>query len=162
LTRPTLSAKRRSTATWVDDQTGIQDPSLFSNISQSQKKLGIRDVSIHIPKNKIFVKTLENPTEFMKRKKESDTSTQEWEKYREVAFFLWHGRRLVKVLYEWFSEWEKLSSNIQALLKRIRGRRVVESLKAAGASFFGRRGVGVWQRNRVGATLYTIRGLDDY
>ena len=84
---------------------------LFSQISRIRRDVGDKDVPIHIPRA-TFVKTLqkESNREVMKEKIATIYSRMEKHLSEEGKLLPVAWKALVKVLYEWFGRWEKLSS----------------------------------------------------
>jgi hypothetical protein len=114
---------------------------LFSNISKIRREVGDRDVPIHIPKA-IFVKTLskESNREMMKEKIATIYSRMEKHLSEEGGLLPVAWKALVKVLYEWFGRWEKLSSQTYKHVLEPSAVDVVRIAKAAGASLQDDRG----------------------
>lgn len=86
---------------------------LFSNISKIRREVGDRDVPVHVPKA-TFIRTLtkESNREVMKEKIAVIYSRMEKHLSEEGGLLPVAWKALVKVLYEWFGRWEKLSSQI--------------------------------------------------
>jgi hypothetical protein len=114
---------------------------LFSNISKIRREVGDRDVPIHIPKA-TFVKTLakESNREVMKEKIGTIYSRMEKHLSEEGGLLPVAWKALVKVLYEWFGRWEKLSSQTYKHVLEPSAVDVVRIAKAAGASLQDDRG----------------------
>mmetsp|Transcript_19589 Transcript_19589/g.22520 ORF Transcript_19589/g.22520 Transcript_19589/m.22520 type:complete len:1448 (+) Transcript_19589:302-4645(+) len=83
---------------------------LFSNISRIRKDVGDKDVPIHVPKS-TFIKTLAKETSRDILKERIVAMYERMEKHlSETANFLplaW--KALVRMLYDWFNRWEKMS-----------------------------------------------------
>jgi hypothetical protein len=84
---------------------------LFSQISRIRRDVGDKDVPIHIPRA-TFVKTLqkESNREVMKEKIATIYARMEKHLSEEGKLLPVAWKALVKVLYEWFGRWEKLST----------------------------------------------------
>ena len=84
---------------------------LFSQISRIRRDVGDKDVPIHIPRA-TFVKTLqkESNREVMKEKIATIYARMEKHLSEEGKLLSVAWKALVKVLYEWFGRWEKLST----------------------------------------------------
>lgn len=84
---------------------------LFSQISRIRRDVGDKDVPIHIPRA-TFVKTLqkESNREVMKEKIATIYARMEKHLSEEGKLLQVAWKALVKVLYEWFGRWEKLST----------------------------------------------------
>ena len=84
---------------------------LFSQISRIRRDVGDKDVPIHIPRA-TFVKTLqkESNREVMKEKIATIYARMEKHLSEEGKLLPVAWKALVKVLYEWFGRWEKLSN----------------------------------------------------
>lgn len=108
---------------------------LFSNISKIRREVGDKDVPIHIPKA-TFVRTLskESNREVMKEKIAIIYSRMEKHLSEEGGLLPVAWKALVKVLYEWFGRWEKLSSQIYKHVLEPSAVDVVRIAKAAGAT----------------------------
>jgi hypothetical protein len=108
---------------------------LFSNISKIRREVGDRDVPIHVPKA-TFIRTLtkESNREVMKEKIAVIYSRMEKHLSEEGGLLPVAWKALVKVLYEWFGRWEKLSSQIYKHVLEPSAVDVVRIAKAAGAS----------------------------
>lgn len=105
--------------------------SLFSNISRIRKDVGDADVPIHVPRAQ-FVRTLqkESSKEIMKEK--IGVVYARMEKHLSGGLLLpmaW--KALVKVLYEWFGRWEKLSTSCYKFILEPSAIDVVRLAKAA-------------------------------
>ena len=108
---------------------------LFSNISKIRREVGDRDVPMHVPKA-TFIRTLtkESNRETMKEKIAVIYSRMEKHLSEEGGLLPVAWKALVKVLYEWFGRWEKLSSQIYKHVLEPSAVDVVRIAKAAGAS----------------------------
>jgi hypothetical protein len=108
---------------------------LFSNISKIRREVGDRDVPIHVPKA-TFIRTLtkESNREVMKEKIAIIYSRMEKHLSEQGGLLPVAWKALVKVLYEWFGRWEKLSSQIYKHVLEPSAVDVVRIAKAAGAS----------------------------
>jgi hypothetical protein len=108
---------------------------LFSNISKIRREVGDRDVPVHVPKA-TFIRTLnkESNREVMKEKIAIIYSRMEKHLSEEGGLLPVAWKALVKVLYEWFGRWEKLSSQIYKHVLEPSAVDVVRIAKAAGAS----------------------------
>ena len=108
---------------------------LFSNISKIRREVGDRDVPMHVPKA-TFIRTLtkESNRETMKEKIAIIYSRMEKHLSEEGGLLPVAWKALVKVLYEWFGRWEKLSSQIYKHVLEPSAVDVVRIAKAAGAS----------------------------
>jgi hypothetical protein len=86
--------------------------SLFSNISRVRKDVGDADVPIHVPRAQ-FVRTLqkESSKEIMKEKIGVVYARMEKHLSESGGLLPVAWKALVKVLYEWFGRWEKLSTS---------------------------------------------------
>ncbi|KAG7356111.1 exocyst complex component Sec3 [Nitzschia inconspicua] len=107
---------------------------LFSNISKIRREVGDKDVPVHIPKA-TFIRTLAKETsrEVMKEKIAIIYSRMEKHLSEEGGLLPVAWKALVKVLYEWFGRWEKLSSQIYKHVLEPSAVDVVRIAKAAGA-----------------------------
>ena len=116
---------------------------LFSNISKIRREVGDRDVPIHVPKA-TFIRTLakESNREVMKEKIGIIYSRMEKHLSEEGGLLPVAWKALVKVLYEWFGRWEKLSSQIYKHVLEPSAVDVVRIAKAAGASSTDDRAIG--------------------
>lgn len=108
---------------------------LFSNISKIRREVGDRDVPVHVPKA-TFIRTLakESNREVMKEKIAIIYSRMEKHLSEEGGLLPVAWKALVKVLYEWFGRWEKLSSQIYKHVLEPSAVDVVRIAKAAGAN----------------------------
>jgi hypothetical protein len=108
---------------------------LFSNISKIRREVGDRDVPTHVPKA-TFIRTLakESNREVMKEKIAIIYSRMEKHLSEDGGLLPVAWKALVKVLYEWFGRWEKLSSQIYKHVLEPSAVDVVRIAKAAGAS----------------------------
>mmetsp|Transcript_7771 Transcript_7771/g.19335 ORF Transcript_7771/g.19335 Transcript_7771/m.19335 type:complete len:1331 (+) Transcript_7771:399-4391(+) len=108
---------------------------LFSNISKIRREVGDREVPMHVPKA-TFVRTLtkESSREVMKEKIAIIYSRMEKHLSEEGGLLPVAWKALVKVLYEWFGRWEKLSSTIYKHMLEPSAVDVVRIAKAAGSS----------------------------
>eukprot|EP00532_Pseudo-nitzschia_australis_P006925 CAMPEP_0168165398 /NCGR_PEP_ID=MMETSP0139_2-20121125/1467_1 /TAXON_ID=44445 /ORGANISM="Pseudo-nitzschia australis, Strain 10249 10 AB" /LENGTH=1262 /DNA_ID=CAMNT_0008082515 /DNA_START=355 /DNA_END=4142 /DNA_ORIENTATION=+ len=108
---------------------------LFSNISKIRREVGDRDVPMHVPKA-TFIRTLtkESNRETMKEKIAIIYSRMGKHLSEEGGLLPVAWKALVKVLYEWFGRWEKLSSLIYKHILDPSAVDVVRIAKAAGAS----------------------------
>lgn len=84
---------------------------LFSQISRIRRDVGDKDVPMHIPRA-TFVKTLqkESNREVMKEKIATIYARMEKHLSEEGKLLPVAWKALVKVMYEWFGRWEKLST----------------------------------------------------
>ena len=107
--------------------------SLFSNISRIRRDVGDADVPIHVPRS-TFVKTLQKESNRDVMKEKIQTIYDRMEKHLSEAGGLlpvaW--KALVKVLYEWFGRWEKLSTQCYKYVLDPSAVDVVRIAKAAG------------------------------
>mmetsp|Transcript_13602 Transcript_13602/g.38277 ORF Transcript_13602/g.38277 Transcript_13602/m.38277 type:complete len:1292 (+) Transcript_13602:303-4178(+) len=108
---------------------------LFSNISKIRREVGDNDVTLHVPPS-TFRRTLnkESNRETMKEKIAIIYSRMEKHLSEEGGLLPVAWKALVKVLYEWFGRWEKLSSQIYSYNLSPSAVDVVRIAKAAGAS----------------------------
>ena len=108
---------------------------LFSNISKIRREVGDRDVPMHIHRS-LFIRTLtkESNREVMKEKIAIIYSRMEKHLSEDGGLLPVAWKALVKVLYEWFGRWEKLSSTIYKHVLEPSAVDVVRIAKAAGAS----------------------------
>jgi len=108
---------------------------LFSNISKIRREVGDREVPVHVPKA-TFIRTLnkESNREILKEKIAIIYSRMEKHLSEEGGLLPVAWKALVKVLYEWFGRWEKLSSQIYKHVLEPSAVDVVRIAKAAGAS----------------------------
>lgn len=106
---------------------------LFSNISRIRREVGDADVPIHVPRS-IFVKTLakECSREVMKEKIATMYLRMEKHLCLEAALFSQAWKSLVRVLYEWFGRWEKLSNHCYSYKLEPGAVEVVRIAKLAG------------------------------
>jgi hypothetical protein len=108
---------------------------LFSNISKIRREVGDRDVPVHVPKATLIrTLTKESNREVMKEKIAIIYSRMEKHLSEEGGLLPVAWKALVKVLYEWFGRWEKLSSQIYKHILEPSAVDVVRIAKAAGAS----------------------------
>ena len=107
--------------------------SLFSNISRIRRDVGDADVPIHVPRV-TFVKTLSNESnrEVMKEKIGVIYARMEKHLSEEGGLLPVAWKALVKVLYEWFGRWEKLSTQCYKYVLEPSAVDVVRIAKAAG------------------------------
>jgi len=107
--------------------------SLFSNISRIRRDVGDKDVPIHVPRA-TFVKTLskESNREAMKEKIQIIYARMEKHLSEDGGLLPVAWKALVKVLYEWFGRWEKLSSQCYKHVLDPSAVDVVRIAKAAG------------------------------
>jgi len=107
--------------------------SLFSNISRIRRDVGDADVPIHVPRA-TFVKTLTKESNREVLKEKIGIIYARMEKHLSEAGGLlpvaW--KALVKVLYEWFGRWEKLSTQCYKYILEPSAVDVVRIAKAAG------------------------------
>lgn len=108
---------------------------LFSNISKIRREVGDREVPMHVPKA-TFVRTLtkESNREVMKEKIAIIYSRMEKHLSEEGGLLPVAWKALVKVLYEWFGRWEKLSSQIYSFGLDPSAVDIVRIAKAAGST----------------------------
>ena len=108
---------------------------LFSQISRIRRDVGDKDVAIHISRT-TFVKTLqkESNREVMKEKIATIFARMEKHLSEEGGLLPVAWKALVKVLYEWFGRWEKLSSQCYKHVLEPSAVDVVRLAKQAGAS----------------------------
>jgi hypothetical protein len=85
---------------------------LFSQISRVRRDVGDKDVPIHVPRS-TFVKTLqkESGRDVLKTKIGELYSRMEKHLSEDGGLLPIAWKALVKVLYEWFGRWQKLSSS---------------------------------------------------
>jgi len=109
--------------------------SLFSNISRIRRDVGDADVPIHVSRA-TFIKTLskESSREVMKEKIGTIYSRMEKHLSESGGLLPVAWKALVKVLYEWFGRWEKLSSQCYKFVLEPSAVDVVRIAKAAGGS----------------------------
>lgn len=107
---------------------------LFSHISRIRRDVGDKDVPIHIPRT-TFVKTLqkESNREVMKERIATIYARMEKHLSEEGGLLPVAWKALVKVLYEWFGRWEKLSSQCYKHVLEPSAVDVVRLAKQAGA-----------------------------
>ena len=109
---------------------------LFSRISKIRREVGDRDVPNHEGLQRgTFIRTLtkESNREVMKEKIALMYSRMEKHLSEEGGLLPVAWKALVKVLYEWFGRWEKLSSTIYKHVLEPSAVDVVRIAKAAGA-----------------------------
>ena len=108
---------------------------LFSNISRIRKDVGDADVPIHVPKA-TFIKTLakECNREILKDKIKIIYSRMEKHLSDSSGLLPVTWKALVKVLYEWFGRWEKLSNSCYSYTLEPSAVDVVRIAKAAAGS----------------------------
>eukprot|EP00804_Cyclotella_cryptica_P020008 CCRYP_007898-RA/>CCRYP_007898-RA protein AED:0.02 eAED:0.02 QI:2076/1/1/1/1/1/4/76/830 len=106
--------------------------SLFSNISRIRKDVGDADVPIHVPRAQ-FVRTLqkESSKEIMKEKIGVVYARMEKHLSESGGLLPMAWKALVKVLYEWFGRWEKLSTSCYKFILEPSAIDVVRLAKAA-------------------------------
>ena len=109
--------------------------SLFSNISRIRKDVGDADVPIHVPRAQ-FVRTLqkESSKEIMKEKIGVVYARMEKHLSESGGLLPVAWKALVKVLYEWFGRWEKLSTSCYKFILEPSAIDVVRIAKAASGS----------------------------
>jgi hypothetical protein len=107
--------------------------SLFSNISRIRRDVGDADVPIHVPRA-TFVRTLskESSREVMKEKISIIYARMEKHLSEQGGLLPVAWKALVKVLYEWFGRWEKLSTQCYKFILEPSAVDVVRIAKAAG------------------------------
>eukprot|EP00569_Conticribra_weissflogii_P020287 CAMPEP_0171427684 /NCGR_PEP_ID=MMETSP0881-20121228/4770_1 /TAXON_ID=67004 /ORGANISM="Thalassiosira weissflogii, Strain CCMP1336" /LENGTH=1579 /DNA_ID=CAMNT_0011947393 /DNA_START=177 /DNA_END=4916 /DNA_ORIENTATION=- len=120
--------------------------SLFSNISRIRKDVGDADVPIHVPRAQ-FVRTLqkESSREIMKEKIGVVYARMEKHLSESGGLLPVAWKALVKVLYEWFGRWEKLSTSCYKFILEPSAIDVVRIAKAAS-------GVAMAPSNRKGVS----------
>ena len=124
--------------------------SLFSNISRIRKDVGDADVPIHVPRAQ-FVRTLqkESSKEIMKEKIGVVYARMEKHLSESGGLLPVAWKALVKVLYEWFGRWEKLSTSCYKFILEPSAIDVVRIAKAAsGSSASSKRMDGRSDRNK--------------
>ncbi|KAL7491178.1 hypothetical protein ACHAWT_000608 [Skeletonema menzelii] len=106
--------------------------SLFSNISRIRKDVGDADVPIHVPRAQ-FVRTIqkESSKEIMKEKIGVVYARMEKHLSDGGGLLPVAWKALVKVLYEWFGRWEKLSTSCYKFILEPSAIDVVRLAKAA-------------------------------
>ncbi|KAL7541780.1 hypothetical protein ACHAXR_011217 [Thalassiosira sp. AJA248-18] len=109
--------------------------SLFSNISRIRKDVGDADVPIHVPRAQ-FVRTLqkESSKEIMKEKIGVVYARMEKHLSESGGLLPVAWKALVKVLYEWFGRWEKLSTSCYKFILEPSAIDVVRIAKSASGS----------------------------
>ena len=109
--------------------------SLFSNISRIRRDVGDGDVPIHVPRA-TFVRTLqkESSREVMKEKISVIYARMEKHLSEQGGLLPVAWKALVKVLYEWFGRWEKLSTQCYKFILEPSAVDVVRIAKAAGGA----------------------------
>ncbi|KAL3822443.1 hypothetical protein ACHAXA_006871, partial [Cyclostephanos tholiformis] len=109
--------------------------SLFSNISRVRKDVGDADVPIHVPRAQ-FVRTLqkESSKEIMKEKIGVVYARMEKHLSESGGLLPVAWKALVKVLYEWFGRWEKLSTSCYKFILEPSAIDVVRIAKAVSGS----------------------------
>lgn len=114
--------------------------SLFSNISRIRKDVGDADVPIHVPRAQ-FVRTIqkESSKEIMKEKIGVVYARMEKHLSDGGGLLPVAWKALVKVLYEWFGRWEKLSTSCYKFILEPSAIDVVRLAKAATGSTAVRR-----------------------
>ncbi|EJK75190.1 hypothetical protein THAOC_03095, partial [Thalassiosira oceanica] len=114
---------------WMDDQA------LFSNISRIRKEVGDADVPIHVPRAQ-FVRTLqkESSREIMREKIGVVYARMEKHLSESGGLLPVAWKALVKVLYEWFGRWEKLSTSCYKFILEPSAIDVVRIAKSASGS----------------------------
>ena len=114
--------------------------SLFSNISRIRRDVGDADVPIHVPRA-TFERTLSKESNREVMKEKIGVIYGRMEKHLSEAAGLlpvaW--KALVKVLYEWFGRWEKLSTQCYKFILEPSAVDVVRIAKAAGGVASSRR-----------------------
>jgi hypothetical protein len=112
MTRASASCKQSTDAYlgWMIKREFKALHALFSQISRVRRDVGDKDVPIHVPRS-TFVKTLqkESNRDVMKDKINIIYSRMEKHLSEEGGLLPIAWKALVKVLYEWFGRWEKLS-----------------------------------------------------
>lgn len=120
---------------WMIKREFKQLHSLFSSISSIRKEVGDADVPIHVPRA-TFVKTLQKESNREVMKEKISTIYARMEKHLSEAGRLlpvaW--KALVKVLYEWFGRWEKLSTQCYKFVLEPSAIDMVKIAKAAGGA----------------------------
>ena len=108
---------------------------LFAQISRVRRDVGDKDVAIHVPRS-TFVKTLqkESSRDVMKEKITSLYGRMEKHLSEDGGLLPIAWKALVKVLYEWFGRWEKLSSQCYNHVMDPSAVDVVRIAKQAGGS----------------------------
>jgi len=114
--------------------------SLFSNISRIRKDVGDADVPIHVPRAQ-FVRTIqkESSKEIMKEKIGVVYARMEKHLSDGGGLLPVAWKALVKVLYEWFGRWEKLSTSCYKFILEPSAIDVVRLAKAATGATAGKR-----------------------
>ena len=110
--------------------------SLFSNISRIRKDVGDADVPIHVPRAQ-FVRTLqkESSKEIMKEKIGVVYARMEKHLSESGGLLPVAWKALVKVLYEWFGRWEKLSTSCYKFILEPSAIDVVRIAKKSASGF---------------------------
>ena len=120
---------------WMIKREFKQLHSLFSSISSIRKEVGDADVPIHVPRA-TFERTLlkESNREVMKEKITAIYSRMEKHLSEASRLLPVAWKALVKVLYEWFGRWEKLSTQCYKFVLNPSAIDMVKIAKAAGGS----------------------------
>lgn len=108
---------------------------LFSRVSKARKDLGDKEVATHVPKS-LFVKTLNKEANRVIMKEKIGLMYSRMEKHlcEEGGLLPVAWKALVKVLFEWFGRWEKLSSQIYMYKLDPGAVDIVRIAKAAGGA----------------------------
>ena len=113
--------------------TGLHD--LFSKISKVRQEQGDREVATQVPRSQ-FLKVIHKEAErhILKDKIASMYSRMEKHLSEESGLLPVAWKALVKVLYEWFGRWEKLSTTIYRHQLQPNAMEIVKIAKAAGGA----------------------------
>lgn len=114
---------------------------LFSKVSKLRKEVGDKNVPNQVPKN-VFVRTLnkEANKDIMKEKIGHLFARMEKHLSEEGNLLPVAWKALVKVLYEWFGRWEKMSSQLYGHKLDPSAVDIVKIAKAAGGGAKSRQG----------------------
>jgi hypothetical protein len=120
---------------WIIKREFMALHEFFSRVSKIRKELGDKEVASHVSKS-LFVKTLneEANREVTKEKIDLMYSRMEIDLCEEGGFLPVAWNALVKVLFEWFGRWEKLSSQIYLHKLDPGAVEIVRIAKAAGGA----------------------------
>ena len=118
---------------WMIKREFVTLHELFSKVSKLRKEVGDKQVGSHVPKPQ-FVRTLQKEANKDTMREKISTMFARMEKHLsedgKLLPVAW--KALVKVLYEWFGRWEKMSTQIYGHKLSPTAVDIVRIAKAAG------------------------------
>jgi hypothetical protein len=120
---------------WMIKREFVTLHELFSKVSKLRREVGDKQVGTHVPKS-LFVKTLQKEAnkDIMKDKISVMYTRMEKHVSEEGSLLPVAWKALVKVLYEWFGRWEKMSTQIYGHKLNPSAVDIVRIAKAAGGA----------------------------